>query len=158
MRSFPQFEHSRNTWTFPYLEQSAHPSGPWSSQRWLQGAFLPERKKSWYQTAVYYKGWLPRAKLRPLVKIRLARPIRGQHFRSSFFSFWSGLIYWYQWGLLLRIQFVNNAWTLLYLHFHWKKTECFRVRKTWNVKVKLQGKECDCWGWGAMKRGGKGRG
>ncbi len=33
------------------------------------------------------KGWLPRAKLRPLVKIRLARPIRGQHFRSSFFFF-----------------------------------------------------------------------
>ena len=28
-----------------------------------------------------YKGWLPRAKLRPLVEIKLARPIRGQDFR-----------------------------------------------------------------------------
>ena len=117
-------------------------------------AFFKKQVFSSELSSTYHKGWLPRAKLRPLVKIRLARPIRGQHFRSSFFSFWSGLIYWYQWGLLLRILFMNNAWTLLYLHFHWKKTECFRVRKTWNVKVKLQ----DCWGRGAMKRGGKGRG
>ena len=29
------------------------------------------------------KGWLPRAKLRPLVEIELARPIRGQDFRAS---------------------------------------------------------------------------
>ena len=30
-----------------------------------------------------HKGWLPRAKLRPLVEIKLARPIRGQDFRSE---------------------------------------------------------------------------
>jgi hypothetical protein len=41
--------------------------------------------------------------------------------------------------LLLSIQFMNNTWTLLYVHFHWKKTECFRVAKTqneWSFKAK----------------------
>ena len=31
----------------------------------------------------YWKGWLQTVKLRPLVKIKLARPIRSQYFRFS---------------------------------------------------------------------------
>ena len=94
----------------------------------------------------WQKGWLPRAKLRPLVKIRLARPIRGHDFRWSFFLFgpvwFTAMNYAFmalKWWLLLSIQFMNNTWTLLYVHFHWKKTECFRVAKTqneWSFKAK----------------------
>ena len=99
-----------------------------------------------FVTIFYHKGWLPRAKLRPLVKIRLARPIRGQDFRWSFFLFgpvwFTAMNYAFmalKWWLLLSIQFMNNTWTLLYVHFHWKKTECFRVAKTqneWSFKAK----------------------
>ena len=44
------------------------------------GEKLPLENFRW----VNQKGWLPRAKLRPLVEIKLARPIRGQDFRWSF--------------------------------------------------------------------------
>ena len=119
-----------------------------------------------FRNVFLYKGWLPRAKLRPLVKIRLARPIRGQDFRWSFFLFgpvwFTAMNYAFmalKWWLLLSIQFMNNTWTLLYVHFHWKKDWMFQSTQD-TEWVKLQGQKCDCWGWGAIERrgGGKGRG
>ena len=111
-----------------------------------QQPFRNARLKKLFLVYCVHKGWLPRAKLRPLVKIRLARPIGGQHFRSSFFLFgpvwFTAMNYAFmalKWWLLLSIQFMNNTWTLLYVHFHWKKTECFRVAKTqneWSFKAK----------------------
>ena len=49
------------------------------------GSTIPSRDKSLLRMVepFIYKGWLQTVKLRPLVKIKLARPIRSQYFRFS---------------------------------------------------------------------------
>ena len=114
------------------------------------------------------KGWLPRAKLRPLVEVLWARPIRSQDFR------WP--VQWYLYQSLmpkhvkhelshhLTQQETDQVWYYWHQSCFWssdvnifiedptykhsdnsstagKKTDCFRVATQCNEAVKLQGCE-----------------